>query len=163
MTTDQPQFRVVTERRVVICGSMSFYGEMLRIQDELLEQDVKSITPDAEDEIRPTLTLDQFEKFKRRVSYAYLRKIRDPRTYALLAVNPDKYGIEHYIGPNTFAEIAVAFAQSKRIYVLQDFPEMYQDELQAWGASQLFGSLNELVRDYRLTCVRETAQLKLFP
>lgn len=135
--------------RIVLCGSMSFYAEILRVQADLFAAGVRSIVPEPEDEIRPLLNNEDFERFKRSVSFAYLRKIRDPRTFGVLAVNLDKYGIPNYIGPNTFAEIAVAFAQSKRIYLYGGAPDVYSDELSAWNALALRGDLKKIVHDYR--------------
>src|SRR5262245_28418343 len=105
----------VPPRRIVLCGSMSAYDAMLRLVRALRDEGVRIVVPVAEDHIKPQLNPEAFERFKRDVSFAHLRRIRDPRTFAVLAVNVDKHGIRDYIGPNTFAEIAVAFAQRKRI------------------------------------------------
>jgi len=107
------------------------------------------------------MPFDALEEFKRRVSFAYLKKIRHPSTFAVLAVNLDRHGIPNYIGPNTFAEITVAFAQSKRIYLYQGMPEAYVDELSAWRAVLLNGSLQQLATDFWQSCMQEDKQLKL--
>jgi hypothetical protein len=79
----------------------------------------------------------------------------DPRTFAVLAINADKHGIRDYIGPNTFAEVAVAFSQGKRIYLLQDVPQNLEDELRAWGVVPLRGDLGRLVGDFFACCQSE--------
>ena len=149
-------------QRIVICGSMSFYGDMLAFQKLLAEHGVPSIVPEAEDEYIAGLSEEGFAAFKRRVSFQYLMKIRSPETVAVLAVNKDKHGIRDYIGPNTFAEIAVAFAQQKRIFLLQGLPTDYFDELQAWGVISLDGSLFGIFQYYKAAIEKSVRQLSLF-
>jgi len=150
-----------SKRRIVLCGSMSAYPEIKRLRDELYLKKVRCIIPEPEDEIKPSLSVEAFEDFKRRVSFSYLKQIRHPLTVAVLAVNLDKHGVRSYIGPNTFAEIAVAFAQRKRIYVYQNYPDIYRDELSAWKVIELFGDSRPLVENYLLS-ESEERQLKLF-
>jgi hypothetical protein len=144
---------------------MSVYPRILEEQHALRERGVRTLVPVPEDNIASGLSQEKFEAFKRQVGRQYLTKIRDVRTMAVLAVNSDRYNIPDYIGPNTFAEIAVAFAQGKQIYLLQAIPEMYRDELQAWGAISLQGRLDALVETYHAYCKRaegQAKQLKLF-
>jgi len=151
--------------RVVLCGSMSVYPEILEEQWMLQEREVRTVVPAPEDSVVSELDGKAFETFKRRVAREHLIKIRDPRTVAILAVNCDRYQIRDYIGPNTFAEIAVAFVQGKRIYLLQGIPEMYADELRAWGVIPLHGCVDSLVDVYYEYCARaeqQPRQLKLF-
>lgn len=154
--------RLMTNRRVVLIGSMGVYQEIKKCAIELGKYGIHTIVPEEEGETVLQLSLFDFEHFKRRVSFSYLRKIRDPRTYCVLAVNMDRHGILNYIGPNTFAEIAVAFAQSKKIYLLQSAPEAYGDELSAWRAINLRGNLNQLIKDFREDCMTEDPQLRFF-
>lgn len=149
-------------RRVVLIGSMGAYRHILGVAEQLATAGVDTIVPEAEDQAVLQLSLPEFELFKRRVSFAYLKKIRDPRTFCVLAVNLDRHGILNYVGPNAFAEIAVAFAQSKKIYLLQGVPEAYEDELSAWQAVALRGDLAPLISDFRASCiVEEHPQLRL--
>lgn len=150
-----------SRRRVVLCGSMSAYTEIQLLQKELYAMKVRSIIPEPEDEIKPSLSIEAFENFKRKVSFSYIKQIRHPLTVAVLAVNLDKHGINNYIGPNTFAEIAVAFAQRKKVYVYQGYPDIYREELSAWKVTELLGDLRGLVNDY-LTSEAEEKQLNLF-
>ncbi len=150
------------KQRIVICGSMSFYGEMLEIQDMLKENGILTIVPEAEDQFTAGLSEENYAAFKRRVSFKYLKTIRAPETVAILVVNRDKHGIADYIGPNTFAEIAVAYAQSKRIFVLQGIPVDYVDELTAWGVVSLDGSLSHIFQYYKAKIEESIRQLTLF-
>jgi len=151
-----------TNRRIVLIGSMSVYNEIIDCAAKLKALDIQTIVPEPEDIAIQQLSQADFEDFKRRVSFAYLRKIRDPRTYCVLAVNSDRHGIMNYVGPNTFAEIAVAFAQSKRIYLFQGTPEAYVDELSAWRTISLHGTLERLIGDFRDDCMVADAQRRLF-
>lgn len=150
-----------TNRRVVLCGSMGAYVDILGISSKLNEFQLPTVVPEVEDEIVQRLSADAFDEFKRKVSFQYLKKIRDPRTFAVLAVNVDRHGIPDYIGPNTFAEIAVAFAQSKKVYLLQGMPDAYVDELSAWRTIPLNGNLERLVGDFKKQCMAEDSQLRL--
>ena len=64
-------------------------------------------------------------------------------------MNCDKYGVSDYIGPNTFAEVAVALTHYKRIYLYQGIPDFYRDELVAWRAICLNGDTQRIISDYR--------------
>jgi hypothetical protein len=155
----RPLFRA--DRRIVLVGSMGVYGTILEVAAQFAALDIEAVVPDAEGESMSRLSLFEYEEFKRRVSFAYLRKIRDPRTYGVLAVNVDRHGILNYIGPNTFAELAVAFAQSKRIYLYQGMPDAYAEELSAWRGVVLNGRINQLVDEFSQACMKEHRQLPL--
>lgn len=161
-TTSRTSSHFEWKPRIALCGSMSVYPCILDQQSCLANLDVRTIVPDPEDDVAEDLGPREFDEFKRRVAFAYLRKIRDPRTFAVLAVNCDNHGIPNYIGPNTFAEIAVAFAQGKKIYVFQQIPAVYEDELIAWGAIPLGGDLSPLVDDFHTRRREAEKQLVLF-
>lgn len=141
---------------------MSVYGDMLAIQNDLRREGILAVIPEAENDAILSLSEEAFSEFKRRASFKYLRIIRALETVAILAINRDKHGIHDYIGPNTFAEIAVAFAQQKRIFLLQGIPEVYSDELIAWGAIALDGNLSKILRFYSASVAKSTRQLNLF-
>lgn len=147
--------------RIVICGSMSFYGNMEEIQKQLGKFNIISIIPNNDDDKLLGISSEQFEIYKRKISFRYLNKIRSPKTWAVLIVNFPKYEIDNYIGPNTFAEIAVAFAQRKKIFLINSVPNVYADELISWRAVSLKGSLDMIISDYRSSC-KVNKQLKLF-
>ena len=72
-------------------------------------------------------------------------EITNENTDIVLAVNVTKNGIDNYIGPNTFAEIAMALYFNKKIYLLNDIYEPYRDELEGWNVIPLKGNLKNLV------------------
>ncbi len=49
-------------KRIALSGSMTFYGEMLRIQDRLDERFIRSTVPDAEDERVTSRSPDEYER-----------------------------------------------------------------------------------------------------
>jgi hypothetical protein len=151
--TAKARFAVDSARRVVLCGSMTFYGEMIRVRDRLDKCSVPALLPDAEDERITSLGVDEYERFKRRVSLMHLRRVRHRSTFGILVLNLDKRGLADYIGPSTFAEIAMATAFNKRVYLIGVCPEFYADELAAWGAIALDGRLDRLIEDYRTACL----------
>jgi len=56
---------------------MAFYCNMLEIRDHLQNAGIPCVVPKAEDKIKAELSTEQFEDFKRKVSYEYLKEIRD--------------------------------------------------------------------------------------
>lgn len=79
----------------------------------------------------------------------HIRKIRDnEKTFGILVMNIDKHGIPNYIGPNTFAEIAVAITHYKKVYLFQGIPAFYRDELVAWNVIGLNGDIDRIIKDY---------------
>jgi hypothetical protein len=152
------------KRRIVICGSMSFYSTMLEVSIQLNQSRVPSVVPDIFAALSmDTSTVVDLERLRRKASLRHIRRVRDQRTFAVLAVNLDKYDIPDYIGPQTFAEIAIATAHYKSVYLLQGVPAFYRDELMAWGVRPLDGSLDVLTNDYCQALEVETRQLNLFP
>lgn len=151
-----------TNQRIVLIGSMGVYERIKECADKLNSLGIRTVIPEEEGETIQQLSLFDFEYFKRKVSFSYLKKIRHPMTYCVLAVNLDRHGILNYIGPNTFAEIAVAFAQSKKIYLLQSAPDAYSDELSAWRSINLYGSLERLIVDFKKDCMTEDPQFRMF-
>lgn len=132
------------DARVVLCGSMAFKREMARLAAKLEELGVSAIYPDFDDPAviaARSTDVEGYKAYKREVSMRHFLKIRDPRTAGVLVANFEKNGRPSYIGPNTFAEIAVAFVEGKSIWLLNGLPEVYEDELSAWGAVDLDGDV----------------------
>jgi hypothetical protein len=151
------------KRRIVICGSMSFYGTMVEIQGSLKRKGVISLVPPDDKDLQLSISSVLSDSFKKAASMQHIIKIRDPRTFGVLIVNPEKHSIPDYIGANSFAEIAIAFAHHKRIYILGRIPSFYKDELDAWGAVSLEGKLDPLVLSFLRQCEFDAQQLELFP
>lgn len=144
-TKSRGRLRPRTSPRIVVCGSMSALHVMTAVREELREASVPALVPPADVE-SPELSCDEIITRKRRASLTHIRLILDPATVGILVVNIDKYGQRDYVGPNALAEIAVAFAHGRRIFLYQGMPQHYAEELTAWGATCLYGDLGEVVR-----------------
>ena len=121
-------------KNVVLCGSMKVKDQILKVADELKSLGYEALLPVECMEGRP----------KEIASRAHFGRIVDARNQFILIVNATKNGIENYIGPNSFAEIAFGFYHDKEVFVLNDFYEPYRDELEGWGAVALHGDLSKL-------------------
>jgi hypothetical protein len=151
----------MNKKRIVICGSMSFYNQMISAQNLLTKNLIPSVLPDDDENMALNLSTQKFEEYKRKISFQYLKKIKNPKTWSILVINPKKHDISSYIGPNTFAEIAVAFSNKKKVYLMYGIPNVYEDELLAWRAISLNGIIDTLLYDYKEVCYRENSQLQL--
>lgn len=149
-------------QRIVVCGSMAFYVNMLEQKQHLRQSGIHALIPNIDDQLMEPISEEIHQKAKRQASMRHIRRIRDEKTFAILVVNIDKYGIRDYIGPNSFAEIAIALAHYKRIYLYQGIPDFYKDELLSWQVIPLEGNLSRLISDYRKVTSANEIQLALF-
>ncbi|MER9207841.1 MULTISPECIES: hypothetical protein [unclassified Mesorhizobium] len=148
-------------RRFVVCGSMAFAHKMDEICSRLAEHDVLAVAPDDVDAGADFSEQKSYQRFKKEVSKRHIKKVRDPRTIGIVVANFEKHGTRSYIGANTFAEIAIAFADNKAIFLLDGIPRNFSDELSAWGVHDLRGSLDPLIFRYRDLCRKDLNQLRL--
>lgn len=125
---------VFAKPSLLICGSMSFFSDMEKVQKELEALGVDAITPDDEADLPKDITPEAFNEFKRKVSQNYLKKIRNKGTIAILILNEKKNGVSNYIGTNTLAEAVMAFTWKRKIFVYNDIYAPLADELIAWEA-----------------------------
>lgn len=131
-------------RTVVICGSMKSINLMSRIAAVLESAGLKAVAP-AADEPAEEWNRDAINALKREASRRHMNYIKQPDTAAVLVVNVDRPEVRNYIGPNAFAEIGVAFADGRAVFLLQGMPESYEDELRAWDVKCLNGDLRPLL------------------
>ncbi|MEI9996276.1 MAG: hypothetical protein WDM91_16890 [Rhizomicrobium sp.] len=127
---------------------MAHQTAMRGLRAALRAHGIKAVAP-ADERNRGMATLEARRRFKRRVSRAYFRRIRRDDVVAILVANRPKRGRKNYIGPNTFAEIAIAFDARKAIYLLADVYAPFADELAAWGAIALKGDVERLADTLR--------------
>lgn len=156
---------VVGKKKIVICGSMLFYDEMLDCQEILRKKGVKAIIPKEENGAVNLYDELAFREFKRKVSSAYLKKIREKDTIAVLIYNGTKKGQANYIGANTLVEIAMAFTWNRKIYLYNDIYEPLADELLAWECICLKGDMEKIILDMKQNDIEieeKYKQLSLF-
>lgn len=73
----------------------------------------------------------------------YYNKIKD--SDAILVINIDKKGVKNHIGGNTLMEMGFAYILNKKIYLLNDIPEMsYMDEIKATKPIIINGDLSKI-------------------
>lgn len=121
-------------KNIVLCGSMKVKDKILELGKVLEEEDYNVLLP-----IECMQGLDKII-----ASRAHMDRIVDPNNEIILIVNETKNGIENYIGPNSFAEIAFGFYFKKRVYLLNDIYEPFKDELLGWGVTPLKGDISKI-------------------
>ncbi|MDG3443979.1 hypothetical protein [Nitrospirillum amazonense] len=149
------------KRHLVICGSMSFYSYMRQVQHYLDSFGVPCLLPDPDDDRILSMANEQSDAFKRKVSLAHMKRIQNIWTYGILVTNFDKNGIYDYIGPSTFAEIAIAATSGKAVFLLNGIPSMYEHELMPWRVIPLHGHLDPVIKQYELQCRSSHQQLAI--
>ena len=119
---------------IVICGSMKIKDKIIEVASSLEKMGYNVLLP-----IECMQGLDKIIASK-----AHLDRVIDSNNEIILIVNDTKNGIDNYIGPNSFAEIAFGFYYKKRVYLLNGIYEPYKDELIGWGVIPLYGDLSKI-------------------
>jgi len=122
------------QKNIVLCGSMKVKDKIVDLSKELEEMGYNVLLP-----VECMQGLDKVI-----ASRAHFDRIADPKNDTVLIVNATKNGIDNYIGPNSFAEIAFGFYFKKNVYLLNDIYEPYKDEIIGWNITPLKGDLNKL-------------------
>ncbi|MDP3900092.1 MAG: hypothetical protein Q8Q23_03365 [bacterium] len=145
--------------KITICGSIAYIDKMYEVRSELEKLDhivkVPPIELAGEDgKMKPSLEFYNQRKndlgdngwiwdLKEKAIIAHFDKVA--WSNAVLILNYDKNGISGYIGGNTFLEIGVAFYLKKRIYFLNNIPEMdYKEELIGMKPIVINGDLEKI-------------------
>lgn len=121
-------------KNIVICGSMKVKNQIIEVSEELEKIGYNVLLP-----VECMQGLDKVI-----ASRAHFNRIADPENDTIIVVNATKNGIENYIGPNSFAEIAFGFYFNKKVFLLNDVYEQYKDEIVGWNVIPLKGDLNNL-------------------
>jgi hypothetical protein len=124
-------------KNIVLCGSMKVKDKILSTKEELEKMGYNVLLPE---ECMKGLP-------KEIASRAHFDRIKNKNNESILIVNSTKNGIENYIGPNSFAEIAFGFYFKKKIFLLNDIYEPYEDELIGWHVIPLNGNLNNINKE----------------
>lgn len=124
-------------KNIVLCGSMKVKEDILKIKEKLEDKGYHVLLPEECLKDIP----------KKIASRTHFSRIENKNNEIVLIVNTTKNGIENYIGPNSFAEIAFAFYFNKNIFLLNDYYEPYLDELTAWNVIPLKGNLNNIKKE----------------
>lgn len=132
-------------KKIVISGSMKFINEMNQLIKPIEELGYKAVVP--EDDNWDSIPKNKINEYKKMVSKKHLSEIASDDTIGILVVNNSKHGTENYIGANTFAEIAIAFYFNKKIYLLNDIYEPYEDELTGWEVIPLNKNISKIEKN----------------
>jgi len=128
---------------------MSFSNEMLRIKNFLEEAGHEAMVPyNAEKYASGEYSAETSHestrnKIEGNLIRGYFSEIKN--SDAVIVANYEKKGIENYVGGNSFLEAGFAHVLDKKLYFVNDFPEMiYSDELKALRPVILNGDLSKI-------------------
>lgn len=146
--------------KITICGSIAFIDEMVKVKNELEKENHSIEIPPLEIRDRDGKMISVKDYYAIRKSakdseaWVWQEKERRIREYfdkidkseAILVLNYDKNNIPGYIGGNTFLEIGVAFYLKKKIFLLNQIPDIsYKEELLAMMPIVINGDLSKIV------------------
>ena len=130
--------------KITLCGSIAFQDKILSIKEKLekLGHEVKIWSPEVEDENGQLIPVKEYYKIRHtanndekwvwdRKAEAILRHFEKVAwSDAILITNYDKNNVKGYIGGNTLMEMGLAFFLKKKIYLLNEIPELsYKEEI----------------------------------
>jgi len=141
--------------KIAICGSLNFTYEIKKVADDLKKMSFDVTIPiSAEKILKKEFSLEEIKKEKEDGKFSE-RAIRfnSIRAYweiiknsdVILVANFEKNNIKNYIGGNSFLEMGFAHILNKKIFILNDIPEMiYTDEIEAMQPIVLRGDLTKI-------------------
>ncbi|MFA6376574.1 MAG: hypothetical protein WCX69_04220 [Candidatus Paceibacterota bacterium] len=139
--------------KIAFCGSLDFTYEIEKIANRLKDRGFGvSIPISSERILRGEYSLEEIKNKKETGIFSdFAIKYDSIRAYfdvinncdAILVANYDKKGIANYIGGNSFLEMGFAHVLKKKIYLLNNIPEMiYTDEIKTMQPIILNGDLS---------------------
>lgn len=146
--------------KITICGSIAFYDEMLDIKGKLeqLGHQVKLPPFEIKDENGNMISVKEYYSRRKsetdNMSWIWDRKEEAMRLHfqkvewseAVLILNHDKNNIPNYIGANTLLEMGLAFHLNKKLFLLNDIPEMnYKEEILGMKPLVINGDLTKIL------------------
>ena len=141
--------------KITICWSVDFAHEIKKIADELKTLGFEVIIPTTSEKIlRGEVSSDEIRKEKENGTFSERTIQHDARrayweiiknSDAVLIANFDKHNIKNYIGGGAFLEMGFAHIFYKKIFVLNELPDMmYTDEIKAMQPVVLHGDLTKV-------------------
>lgn len=135
--------------KIVICGSMSASKQMVEMEKILKEKGHEVVLPKhayeyASGELQPE---DNHESTNHKIEHDLIREyyLMIKNADAVIIANYDKRNIKNYVGGNSFLEAGFAHALNKKLYFMNDIPDMiYGDELCALQPIILNGDLSKI-------------------
>jgi len=145
--------------KITICGSIVFQDKILSVKEKLekLEHEIKMWPSEIKDEKGQLISVQEYYKIRHvakenekwvwdRKAEAILRHFdKVAWSDAILVANYDKNNIKGYIGGNTLMEMGLALFLKKKIYLLNETPELpYKEEILGVKPIILNGDLNKI-------------------
>lgn len=135
--------------RIVVCGSMSASKQMVELQNFFASKGHEVIIPqDADKYASGELLLENNrESMQHKIDHDLIREhyLSIVSADMVIIANYDKGNIKNYIGGNSFLEAGFAHVLNKKLYFINDIPEMiYTDELRALQPVILNGDLSQI-------------------
>lgn len=141
--------------KIALCTSLDFTNEAKEIAKKLTEKGHDVIIPVTSEMIlNNKVSLEQIKKekesgeiYKRMIKWNSIKRYCKiiEKADAILVLNFDKRGIKNYIGGNVFLEMGFAHIINKKIFLLNDVPDIfYKDEIKAMQPIILNGDFNKI-------------------
>lgn len=132
--------------KITICGSMKLSKKMLEIKNELELFGHDVIVPRYTEEYAKMDSLDHVsqESANNKINHDLIRDYYNEigKSDAVLIVNEELKGVKDYVGGNSFLEMAFGHVLNKKVFLLNNIPEMsYTDEIIAMQPILLNGNL----------------------
>ncbi len=141
--------------KIVICSSLDFTKEIKEIAVQLNIQGHQVTTPKTALMILDgKVSLEQIKRekengqivkraIKLNIIKYYFKKIKEAD--AILVLNFDKKGVKNYIGGNTFLEMGFAHVLGKKIFLLNEIPDLsYKAEIKVMQPIVINGDLRKI-------------------
>jgi hypothetical protein len=145
--------------KITICGSIAFQDEILSVKERLerLGHEVKIWPLKVKGEKGQLISVKEYYKIRRAANndekWVWDRKAEAVMEHfdkvawsdAILVANYDKNDVKGYIGGNTLMEMGLAFFLKKKIYLLNEVPELpYKEEILGVKPIILNGDLTKI-------------------
>jgi len=145
--------------KITICGSIAFQDEILSLKEKLEElgHEIKMWPSEVKDENGQLIPVQEYYKIrhvaKKEEKWVWDRKAEAILRHfdkiawsdAILVANYNKNNIKGYIGGNTLMEMGLALFLKKKIYLLNETPELsYKEEILGVKPIILNGDLNKI-------------------
>ena len=135
--------------KITICGSIKFAFKMVEVKQILEKMNLTVDIPIGTEEYASgeQKIENQAESLKNKIEHDAILEHYNKivASDAILVVNEDKNGIKNYIGGNSFMEIGYAYILDKKIFLLNQVPEMlYTTEITAMKPIVLSGDLTKI-------------------
>lgn len=147
--------------KITICGSIAFYPEMQKIKKQLEDMNYEVKLPPSEirDGNDTLIPAEDYYKIRQNAkdneNWVWDRKSEAMMIHFrkiewsddILVLNYEKKGIKGYVGGNTLMEVGLAFFLKKKIYFLNEIPELhYKEELLGMKPIVIKGDLSKLLK-----------------